>query len=227
MYANNSYVTKSLYKKLRKHFKNGEYKIKEIVDDFFKEVLKKMYMLMKAGQASRIDLDCVASTYDKIDPFGVVPRRIIPRLERSITAARTFVYSLRIGKSVVERLSDHAWFSEKCLKTITRMNQCSLCAGYSDLKPCAGYCVNVFAQCLSLLIPIERVWDEYLTNLNYLAYKLTGEYDFEAVTGELPYDISLGIRNCQEALQKIMSNVSKILSSIVPQKNAVALLKPS
>ena len=40
-----------------------------------------------------------------------------------------------------------------------------------------------------------------------LRHKLTGDYDFEAVTGELPYDISNGIRNCQDALPKIIPKV--------------------
>ena len=209
VYANNSHVTKSFYNKLRKHFRNGEYKTNKIVDEFFKEVLKRMYLLMKAGQASYIDMDCVTSAYEKLNPFGKVPRRIIPRLERSITAARTLIYSLQVGKTVVEKLSNDEWFSDKCLKSVTKMSQCSICAGYNNLKPCAGHCIDVFTECLSSFTEMERVWDEYLSYLNSLGYKLTGEYDFDAVTGELPYDISHGINNCQGALAKIIPKVCK------------------
>ena len=210
VYANNSHVTKSFYYKLRKYFKNGEYKINEIVDEFFKEILKRMYLLLRGGKASHINSTCVASTYNKIHPFGNVPRQIIPRLERSITAARVMIHSLHIGKTVVDKLSDSGWFSSECLKSVTKMNQCSICAGYSSLKPCAGHCIDVFTECFSKLTAIERVWDEYLSKLIRLGYKLTGEYDFEAVTGELPYDISNGIRNCQDALPKILPQIEKL-----------------
>jgi hypothetical protein len=206
-YANNSHVTKSFYNKLQKFFRNGEYKINEIVDEFFSEVLKRMYLLVKGGTASRIDLKCVMSTYDKIHPFGIVPRQIIPRLERSLTAARVMVHSLHVGKAVVDKLSDGGWFSGKCSKSITKMSQCSICAGYSNLRPCAGRCIDVFTECFSKLTAIENVWDEYLSKLNYLGYKLTGAYDFEAVTGDLPYDISSAIRNCQDAFLTIIPKV--------------------
>ena len=210
VYANNSHVTKSFYNKLRKYFRNGEYKINEIVDEFFKEVLKRMYLLLRGGMGSRVNSTCVASTYNKIHPFGNVPRQIIPRLERSITAARVMIHSLHVGKTAVDKLSEAGWFSSECLKSVTKMSQCSICAGYSGLKPCAGHCIDVFTECFSKLTAVERVWDEYLSTLIRLGYKLTGEYDFEAVTGELPYDISDGIRNCQDALPKILPQIDEL-----------------
>lgn len=223
MYANNSHVTKSFYDKLRKHYRNGEYKINEVVDDFFKEVLKRMYVLIKGGKASDFDMDCVSSTYYKIQPFGRVPRQIIPRLERSIAAARSLIYSLQVGNTVVEKLSNDGWFSDKCLKSVTKMSQCSICAGYSNLKPCAGHCIDVFTECLSSLTEMEHVWDEYLSYLTFIGFKLSGEYDFDAITGELPYDISSGITNCQDALPKIIPKVCKIFFYIT--QRAISLLK--
>ncbi|XP_028405608.1 glypican-6-like [Dendronephthya gigantea] len=208
VYANNSHVTKSFYNRLRKHYRNGESKISDIVDDFFKEVLKRMYLFTQGG-TSEIDVNCIPLTYDSIQPFGVIPRRIIPRLERSITAARTLIHSLHLGKQVVTKLSDDIWFSNECWKSITKMSQCSLCAGYSNLRPCAGHCIDVFTQCFSALNEMEHVWDEYLSVLDDLSYKLTTEYDFDAVTGELPSDISQGIGNCQDSLGEIISKIDK------------------
>lgn len=206
VYANNSHVTKSFYNRLRKHYKNGESKISDIVDDFFKEVLKRMYLFMNGG-TSEIDINCVPVTYDSIQPFGLAPRQIIPRLERSVTAARAMIYSLRLGKQVVAKLSDDKRFSNQCWKSITRMNQCSICAGYSNLKPCAGHCTDVFTECFSSLTEMEHVWEEYLSVLDDLSYKLTADYDFNAVTEELPNDISQGIDNCQDSLTDIISKV--------------------
>jgi hypothetical protein len=193
------------------------------VDDFFKEVLKRMYVLIKGGKASDFDMDCVSSTYYKIQPFGRVPRQIIPRLERSIAAARSLIYSLQVGNTVVEKLSNDGWFSDKCLKSVTKMSQCSICAGYSNLKPCAGHCIDVFTECLSSLTEMEHVWDEYLSYLTFIGFKLSGEYDFDAITGELPYDISSGITNCQDALPKIIPKVCKIFFYIT--QRAISLLK--
>lgn len=207
VYANNSHVTKSFYEKLRKHYKKGEHKISDIVNDFFKEVLKGMYLLFKAGRVSRIKKGCIASTYDKFHPFGKVPRAIISRLERSFTAARTIIKGLEMGESVVKSLRNHQWFSGKCSKSVTKMSQCAICAGYDNLKPCAGHCIEVLTVCFSSLNEMEQAWDEYILNLSSLASRLTGEYDFEAVTGELPYDISEGIDNFQEAFPKVSPNV--------------------
>ena len=209
VYANNSHVTKSFYDKLREHYRKGENKISDIVNDFFKEVLREMYLLFRAVKVSRIKKNCIASTYSKLTPFGKVPREIISRLERSFTAARTIIEGLETGKSVVERLSKGKWFSGKCSKSVTKMSQCSICAGYNNLKPCAGRCIEVLTECFASLTEVEQAWDEYISNLNSLATRLKGEYEFEAVMGELPYDISEGIENFQQALRTVLPKVCK------------------
>ena len=212
VYANNSQVTKSFYNKLRKHYRNGDHKIHEIVNEFFIEVLKRLYLLIKPGQASSINLNCLTLTYQNENPFGEVPRQIVPRLERSITAARTMIHSLHVGKTFVEKLSDDRWFSGKCFKSATRMSHCSVCAGYDNLKPCAGHCSDVFSECLSSFYQIEQVWDDFLSYLDDLASRLIKSFSVNGAFGELPDDISEGIETCQNNLVKILVKVGKIMT---------------
>lgn len=207
VYANNTHVTKSFYDKLREHYRNGDHKISDIVNDFFKEVLKGMYLLVRTGTVTYTKKGCIALTYGKLQPFGKIPRDIISRLQRSFTAARTIIKGLQFGKSVVERLSKHKWFSGICLNSVTKISQCSVCAGYNNVKPCAGNCIDVLTGCLAKLIAVEQAWDDYISKLNSLASRLRGEYEFEAATGELPYDISEGIEHFQEALKIIFPKV--------------------
>ena len=42
------------------------------------------------------------------------------------------------------------------------MNSCPACEGYTDIKPCNNYCLNVMKGCLAYHIEIQTQWDEFV-----------------------------------------------------------------
>jgi hypothetical protein len=42
------------------------------------------------------------------------------------------------------------------------MNSCPACQGYSDIKPCNNYCLNVMKGCLAYHIEIQEQWDQFV-----------------------------------------------------------------
>ena len=204
-YVNNSHITKTLYSKLRKYYSDGSLPPKEIIKIFFQDILKKMFLLL--NPTAKVDIDCVGNNMETVKPFGKVPRTVSVNVERSFNAARSFVYGFTTGKMVVARLTDLS-LTKKCLKSVTRMTQCSHCHGQNNLKPCAGYCKSVYAHCFASLMELEHVWDEYLTEMQNIAVKLERSFDIEGVTRELPYDISEGIMNYQQGSATASPKVS-------------------
>ena len=205
LYVNTSHITKALYSKLRKYYSDGSLPPKEIIKIFFQDISKKMFLLL--NPTAKVDIDCVGNNMETVKPFGKVPRTVSVNIERSFNAARSFVYGFTTGKIVVARLTDLS-LTEKCLKSVTRMTQCSHCHGQNNLKPCADYCKSVYAHCFASLMELEHVWDEYLTEMQNIAVKLEGRYDIEGVTRELPYDISEGIMNYQQQSATVSPKVS-------------------
>lgn len=211
-YVNNSHIPRDFYSKLRKYYSTGGLDLKDVVTEFFRAILKKVFLLL--NRDVKVDIDCVGSTLETESPFGSVPRTLSVQVVRSFIAARTFVYGFHTGNMVIHLLTKRR-LTEKCLKSVTKMTQCSLCQGHDHLKPCAGYCKNTYRDCFAPLMELEQVWDDYLEHMTYLSLKLEGPYNIDAVAGDLPYQISSGIMNFQQANTKLSAKVCRLFVNVV------------
>lgn len=200
VYVNNSYITKAFYEKLMAHYRFGMYEIHDIVHDLFKKVFLTMYGLLKSPQPTNSERKCASTYYDKVKAFGDAPRQIIPRLKRSIIAARTYLNAIRVGKTIVENLGDDKWLNGKCIRSTTNMIQCSMCPGYSSIKPCPWSCRKVFLRCLSPFNQLKHEWNKYLASLKNLGFVLTNRYSLDDVFSELPDDIDEAISHGYSSL---------------------------
>ena len=57
------------------------------------------------------------------------------------------------------------------------MNSCPACQGYTELKPCGSYCINVMKGCLVWHIELQKLWDQYLEALSQLTERLQKPYN--------------------------------------------------
>ena len=96
--------------------------------------------------------------------------------------------------------------SEECLAAVQKMNSCPACQGYSDIKPCNNYCLNVMKGCLAHHIEIQEQWDEFVESLLSLTDRLTGPFNVEQIVLQLDISISDAIMNFQDSGFKV--NVS-------------------
>lgn len=42
------------------------------------------------------------------------------------------------------------------------MSACPICSGLGEVKPCSGYCLNVFKGCLAHHADLGAEWDNYV-----------------------------------------------------------------
>ena len=67
--------------------------------------------------------------------------------------------------------------SQECKNAVQKMNSCPACQGYTELKPCGSYCINVMKGCLVWHIELQKLWDQYLEALSELTERLQKPYN--------------------------------------------------
>ena len=63
------------------------------------------------------------------------------------------------------------------MKAVQKMNFCPACQGFSELKTCSSYCINVMKGCLVFHIEMQTHWDNLLTAISVLSERLQGPFD--------------------------------------------------
>ena len=67
--------------------------------------------------------------------------------------------------------------SQECKNAVQKMNSCPACQGFTELKPCGSYCINVMKGCLVWHIELQKLWDQYLEALSELTERLQKPYN--------------------------------------------------
>ena len=63
------------------------------------------------------------------------------------------------------------------MKAVQKMDFCPACQGYSELKKCSSYCINVMKGCLVFHIEMQTHWDDLLVAISVLSERLQGPFD--------------------------------------------------
>ena len=64
---------------------------------------------------------------------------------------------------------------DRCVIALTKMSSCPACEGFTEIKPCGDYCVNVMKGCLAHHVEFGASWDKYLGK-NYTVTRLVYIY---------------------------------------------------
>lgn len=71
------------------------------------------------------------------------------------------------------------------------MNSCPACQGYTELKPCGSYCINVMKGCLVWHIELQKQWDQYLEALSELTERLQKPYNLGKEIDLQPHNVEI------------------------------------
>jgi hypothetical protein len=109
LYQQNAEVFSKLFRDLKLYYKGENLNLVDILNDFFTNLLQKMFELLNAQYVFEKDyLSCVTRHMDDLKPFGDIPQKLKLQVKRAFIAARTFVRGLAIGRDVIlamERVS--------------------------------------------------------------------------------------------------------------------------
>ena len=205
LYERNSDLFINYYSELRKYYRHGQVNVLDTTSSFFNELFRKMFIVMNAQYSFDNEYLSCLGEHD-FRPFGRVPRKMAIAVKRSLVAVRALVKSLENGLIVMSQLSQISP-SMECLSAIQRMNTCSLCQGYSDIKPCPGYCLQTYADCLEHHQRLQDLWDSYVFESLDLINRLTGPFNVETVVFPIDIAVSDAIMHLQETGFQISQNV--------------------
>lgn len=127
-------------------------------------------------------LICVNTHMKDLKPFGDVPKKLSVQVKRSFVATRTFTQALNVGRDVVSKMQSvyidifkhlikkgnkfdflfQLEASSECARAVMRLTGCPLCQGFSDVRPCPNFCLNVFKGCLAYHADLGLDWDNYI-----------------------------------------------------------------
>lgn len=109
LYQQNAEVFSKLFRDLKMYYKGESLNLVDILNDFFTNLLQRMFELLNAQYVFEKDyLHCVTRHMDDLKPFGDIPQKLKLQVKRAFIAARTFVRGLAIGRDVIlamERVS--------------------------------------------------------------------------------------------------------------------------
>lgn len=127
---------------------------------------------------------CLINSYDKLYPFGDIPRFLARTVDRSLTASNMFVEALERGAEVLSTVEtlDEVSFEAKCSSHLLKMNYCQECNGAPKVKSCRGYCLNVMRGCLTQHVgSLDRPWTTYAQSLESLVHIVRSKDGYESV----------------------------------------------
>ncbi|CAH0771544.1 unnamed protein product [Bemisia tabaci] len=207
IYEQNSGIFLDLYDEIEKYFSTGRVNLSATLENFFKILGEKMFYVMNVQyKFDEKHQACLSEHLTELHPFKDAPTIFISQVRRSLIAFRTLTQSLSAASEVASNMMNLNPTGE-CYKVVAKMQRCSLCQGYPDLKPCNNYCVNVMKGCLANHAALDYDWGQFAGSMNLLVVKLSEPYDLEAVVKPFYVKISEAVMNFQESGTQVSEKI--------------------
>ncbi|RWS01902.1 glypican-6-like protein, partial [Dinothrombium tinctorium] len=198
LYEQNSYLFVEMFAELEAYYAKGGIDLSASLDRFFRKLYQKMFQVLNTQYTfDEKYLHCISDHMEALKPFGDVPKKLTIEVKRSFVATRTFVRALFEGRDIVKKLMEILPTND-CGDEFMRMTYCAHCKGLTNLKPCLGYCLNVFKSCLFKQSQVNKEWSNYVDALLLLITRLETSFNIESVVDPIDIKISEAIMNFQE-----------------------------
>ncbi|XP_041799591.1 glypican-5a [Chelmon rostratus] len=161
----------------------SEFNVDDLVQRFFDALFPLVYNhLINPGLSdiSQGYAECVRSSSREVRPFGGAPGLLADQIARSGVSGKLLLQALHLGIEVINT-TDHLQLSRECRRALLKMHYCPHCQGFTQSKPCMGYCLNVMRGCLASMAEIDAHWREFVRSLEGLSARMHGPQDFEQV----------------------------------------------
>ncbi len=207
MYLRNRYIFDDFFSTLDNYYLNGDIDLDHSFNLFFQRIQNTMIILLDKNLANAPGfLNCTSKNIDKIKPFGHYQAQISNQLKSSLVHARTLVVGLQAGSNVTASIIKYLSRNE-CREGFTKIQHCSVCEGIPDAMMCNATCHNLLQSCFVIDPHFDTYWSDFIRGMYLLSTGLDGQYDIEAVVGQLVYDISGAIMEFQNNFIKVFAKV--------------------
>ena len=207
MYMRNRLIFDDFFSTLEMYYANGSIDLDKSFNLFFQRIQSTIIVLINKNFANKPGfLNCTSKNIDKIQPFGHYQQRISVRLKSSLAHARTFVVGLKTGSNVTASIINY-FSRNECGEALTKIQHCSVCEGIPNAMVCNATCNNMLQSCFKIYPQMDAYWNEFIRGVYMLSTGLDGQYDIEAVFGQLGYDISSAIMEFQNNFLRVLTKV--------------------
>ena len=205
MYLQHRHIFDEFFSTLLKYYNSGDVDLEQSFNVFFQKIQSKMFTLLDKNVDKKF-LNCTSERIHDIKPFGKYQDQITNQLKPSLVYARTFVVALQTGSNITASINRYLSRSE-CRKGFTNIQHCSVCKGIPDAKVCNATCHNLLLSCFALNPLFDTYWDDFYRGIYELSAGLEGQYDIEAIVGQLGYEISSAIMVFQNNFVQVLNKV--------------------
>ncbi|CAB4008472.1 glypican-5-like [Paramuricea clavata] len=138
-------------------------------------------------------------------PFKDVPQTLTAFLIKKLQPVQQVLRSLQTIGHVLDVI-DNVQLSNECTSALVKMSYCSLCDGFSDVKPCPEYCTTIVSSCLEPYSQIEHEWSSFINKLENFHKLLAKSLDVSAMFTKLQAFLSDSISHASHS--KVATKVS-------------------
>jgi len=106
--------------------------------------------------------------------YGDMPQKVARKLNSFLSQGYAYMQALNV---ILETLNttDNLILDDQCRNATTRLQYCSHCRGLTEVKPCAGYCLDVMRGCLAGIAEIGPEWNDILTTVEGLVREMSDQ----------------------------------------------------
>ncbi|XP_075876480.1 glypican-5a [Nelusetta ayraudi] len=178
--------------------------------------------------------ECVRSSCRDLRPFGAAPGLLADRVVRSGFTGKLLLQALHLGIEVINT-TDHLQMSRECRRALLKMLYCPHCQGFTQAKPCMGYCLNVMRGCLASMAEIDAHWREFVHSLEGLSAQMHGMQDLEQVLLGAHALIHDAVGHAQKNGPRLSAQVQQLCGSpsrrsaasvVIPHSRESVVFKP-
>ena len=210
IYVRNRHIFDDFFSALDNYYVYGDVDLDQFCNIFFQRIQSTMFVLLDNNLANEREfLNCTSKHIDDIKPFGRYQGQITNQLRTSLMQARAFVVGLQTGSNLTASIINYLSRNE-CREGFTKIRHCSLCEGIPNALACNATCQHLIQSCFVLDPLFATYWNDYTRGLYVLSSGLDGQYDIEAVIGQLAYAISSAIMEFQSDFLRVYGKVCMI-----------------
>ena len=176
---------RTLFDELRVSVTNKDLHVQNSTRTFFKNFYPIIYQdIVTKKKLPGEFAECLKDKVLVIKPFKDVPQKMTTFLIKMLLPVQQFLRSLQTIGHVLDA-ADNVELSDGCKSALVKMSYCSLCDGFSDVKPCPQYCLNVVSSCVVPYTEIEDTWSSFIQDLDNFRELLAKSLDASVMFARL------------------------------------------
>jgi hypothetical protein len=192
-------LIRTLFDDLRTSVTNKNLHVQNSTTTFFRNFYPIVYQYTVVGKKLPGEFsECLKNNVNVILPFKDVPQTLTAFLIKKLQPVQQILRSLQTIGHVLD-VMDNVQLSNECTSALVKMSYCSLCDGFSDVKPCPEYCTTVVSACLEPYSQIEHEWSSFINKLENFHKLLAKSLDVSAMFTKLQALLSESISHASHS----------------------------